>query len=386
MNCRIRKYLPVLGAIAILPHLSAQPADEAIALGVRLQQQGDLDGAIAAFRSAVEAEPSRVDALSNLSVAYLLQGRPADAIPGLLKAREALPSHEGVAYYLGLAHFQATRFGEARVELEWVLERQPANGQARHLYALCLLKLGALEHGIGALEQVIEEDPSNRQAVLTLGSAYVRAGLVEKAEFLSDRHLRGDESSEALLIKGSVLLAKREHREALALFERAVGGGPDLPTLHSQTGVALLYAGRRERAAEEFRAELAANPGDFNANAFLGWLVQQEGQSERALEFLRTAHELNRDDDGVRYLLAQVHSARGSWLEAEPLLEHVIRSQPGFVPAHVMLARVYAKLKRRDRFLQARETIDRLNALQQERDLQGVDQLYDGRVLSMPAP
>ena len=49
-----------------------------------------------------------------------------------------------------------------------------------------------------------------------------------------------------------------------------------------------------------------------------------------------------------------------------------------------MLARAYAKLKRSDEFRRQQEIVKRLNARQQERDLQGVDQLYDGAVLSMP--
>ena len=149
-------------------------------------------------------------------------------------------------------------------------------------------------------------------------------------------------------------------------------------------GVALLYAGRRERAAAEFRAELAIHPDDFNANAFLGWLLQQDGESARALELLERAYALNESDAGVQYLLAQVHSAQGSWSDAEALLRRVVEAQPDFTPAHVMLARAYAKLKRNDQFRRQQEIIKQLNARQQERDLQGVDQLYDGTVLSMP--
>ena len=167
-------------------------------------------------------------------------------------------------------------------------------------------------------------------------------------------------------------------------LERASASGERLPTLHSQIGVALLYEGRRERSAEEFRAELAINPSDFNANAFLGWLLQQDGHSDDALRLLRTAYALNEGDTGVQYLLAQVHSSRGSWAEAEALLEQVVEAHPAFAPAQVMLARAYAKLNRRDLFRKQQGIIAALNAQQQEQDLKGVDQLYDGRVLSMP--
>ena len=291
---------------------AAQSADEALANGVRLQQQGDLERAIEEFRRAVELAPDRIDALSNLSVAYLQSGRPAQALPGLQRARAALPEHAGVAYFLGLAYFQTERHAEARDLLAWVLDRQPGNDQALHLYGLTLLKLGDLEDGIGALERVVTADPNNRLAAYTLGSAYIKAGQAELAESLISERLRDDQTPEALLIKGSLQLAKKQSQEALALLQRARAGNGELPMLRSQIGVALLYSGRREGAVDEFRAELAANPDDFNANAFLGWLLQQDGEHGRALELLERAYALNESDAGVQYLLAQAHSAQGS--------------------------------------------------------------------------
>ena len=371
-------------AASLLGDARAQTADEALARGARLQQEGDLEAAVAAYREAVRLAPSRIDAISNLSLAYLQVGRPAEAIPGLRKARESAPQHPGIAYFLGLAYFQTERYTDARRELAWVLERQPSNNQALHLHGLCLLKLNDLAQGIQALEKVLQADPENRQAAYTLASAYIKSGQTERADALVSRYMIEDGQPEALLIKGSLQLAKREYPEALVTFERARAGGDRLPTLHSQIGVALLYEGRRERAANEFRAELAINPGDFNANAYLGWLVQQDGDFEDALRLLGTAHAQNEGDTGVQYLLAQVHASQGSWTEARALLEQVVETQPAFIPAHVMLARAYAKLKRTDMFRRQQGIIEELNARQQERDLQGVDQLYDGRVLAMP--
>lgn len=384
MSSRTVTHAWVLAAASLLGDARAQTADEALARGARLQQEGNLEAAVAAYREAVRLAPTRIEAISNLSLAYLQVGRPAEAIPGLRKARESAPQHSGIAYFLGLAYFQTERYTDARRELAWVLERQPANNQALHLHGLCLLKLNDLAQGIQALEKVLQADPENRQAAYTLGSAYIKSGQTERADALVSDFMREDEQPEALLIKGSLQLAKKEYPEALVTFERARAGGDGLPTLHSQIGVALLYEGRRERAADEFRAELAINPGDFNANAYLGWLVQQDGDFEDALRLLRTAHAQNEGDTGVQYLLAQVHASQGSWTEVGALLEQVVESQPAFIPAHVMLARAYAKLKRTDMFRRQQGIIEELNALQQERDLQGVDQLYDGRVLAMP--
>lgn len=362
----------------------AQGVDEAVARAAGLQRAGDHQGAVAAYREAAALAPERMDIHSNLAMAYLRLGQPQPAIQALRKVRRSAPEHVGAAYTLGLALFQIGRYAESESELAWVLERQPSNGHARHLHGLCLLRQGDLERGIQALEDVVAADTANREALYTLTSAYVRAGRIETAAAVLEDRLARDDSPEGLLIRGSVRLAQKAYGPALALFERASAGPASLQTLHSQMGVALLYTGDHGRAAREFEAELASNPVDFNANAFLGWLHQQRGDTARALTLLHAALESNEFDAGVRYLLAQVHVSLGEWTAAEALLKRVLEAQPEFVPAHVMLARVYAKLKRVDSFRREQAIIKELNARQQERDLQGVDRLYDGTVLSLP--
>ena len=110
--------------------------------------------------------------------------------------------------------------------------------------------------------------------------------------------------------------------------------GDKLPLVHSQLGVALLHAGYSEQAMKQFELELVHSPNDYNANKFLGWLYQQDGQSDRAEKSLRRAYAVKQRDDGVRYLLAQVYHSRRDWEAAGELLEQVVETQPDFMPAH----------------------------------------------------
>ena len=364
---------------------SAQTAAEFFARAVQLQQQGDLEGARKSYERALELAPGRIDIMSNLALVYMNLGEPHKAIPGLKKALAAGPQHTGLPFFLGLAYFQAARVSEAESLLAGVVASQPANNKARHLYGLCLLKLNKLDDGIAALEKVIGADRSNRSAAYTLGSAYIKVGRVDEADRLIEQVLSADESPQARLISGSVQLAKKDYQGALETLRKAERGNAKLPTLHSQLGVALLHVGYADRAREEFEAELAIAPADYNANAFLGWLYHQDGSLDQAATLLGKAYELNQADSGVQYLMAQVHQSRRQWEPASKLLEQVVAKQPEFIPAHVMLARIYAKLKRPEDFRREQRVIKELNAKQQEKDLKGVDQIYDGTVLSMPS-
>ncbi len=362
-----------------------QTADEAFSRGVRLQREGDLQGAGRAYEEALKAAPQRIDALSNLALIHLNLGRPEEAVANFERVRAAAPRHPGIPYFLGLAYFQSGRFVEAEKQLSGVIAAQPGNAKARHLHGLCLLKLQKLDAGIAALEKVIAADPSNRSAAYTLGSAYISVGRVDAADRLVKQALAADQSPQARLIAGSVQLAKRDYQGALRTLQQAEQANSKLPLLHSQLGVALLHAGYSEQAMKQFESELTISPNDYNANAFLGWLKQQDGESDRAEKLLRRAYAVKQSDNGVRYLLAQVHHSRGEWEPAGDLLEQVVETQPDFMPAHVMLARVYAKLKRREDFRRERQIIKQLTAKQQEKDLKGVDHLYDGSALNLPA-
>ena len=386
-NTVVTIWRPLFAVILLGAVQSASPQTGAdiFARGVQLQQQGDLEGARKSYEQALELAPGRIDITSNLALVFMKLGEPHKAIPGLEKALAAAPQHTGLPFFLGLAYFQAARVSEAESLLAGVVASQPANTKARHLYGLSLLKLNKLDDGIAALEKVIMADRSNRSAAYTLGSAYIKVGQIDQADQLIEQVLSADESPQARLISGSVQLAKKDYQGALETLRRAEKGNTKLPTLHPQLGVALLHVGYSDRAKAEFESELAISPADYNANAFLGWLYHQDGSLDQAASLLQKAYELNQADLGVQYLMAQVHQSRRQWEPASKLLEQVVAKQPEFIPAHVMLARIYAKLNRPEDFRREQRVIKELNAKQQEKDLKGVDQLYDGNVLSMPS-
>ena len=148
--------------------LAAETVDQLLQRGAELQQRGDSDGAIAAFRAAVSSGPLRLDAVMHLAVQYLRTGRIQEAEASLQRAKELAPQHPGVAYFLGLAYSQLDRCAEARDELALILRQQPTNVQALHLSGVCLLRQGLLEEGIGVLERVLQASPDIRQALYTL--------------------------------------------------------------------------------------------------------------------------------------------------------------------------------------------------------------------------
>ncbi|MGE0883807.1 MAG: tetratricopeptide repeat protein [Blastocatellales bacterium] len=351
--------------------------------GVELQQKGDLEGARQAYEEALRLTPRRVDALANLGLVYLNLGRNEKAIEVLSRTLDLKPELTSVRMFLGLARFRAGQFEAAHQELVKVLEAQPAHPQAPHLLGLCLLKLDRIEEGALALEAALQANPNNVEAAYTLATAYIGLGEIEKAEALLEGPLREKTSAEAHLVRGSLLNAKRNAKDAIQELSKAKQLNEKLPTLRTQLGFAYLLLPEYEKAASEFLAELKQTPNDFHANAYLGWLYIQEKRYPEAAERLTKVLRQKPDNATILYQLGNIQFISGQLEDSLRMLEQAVRLRPDFIPPHVLLARVYNKLKRTDDFAREQSIIRQLTEKEQERNL-GTQESYVEQENTLP--
>ncbi|HEY8548905.1 MAG TPA: tetratricopeptide repeat protein [Vicinamibacterales bacterium] len=358
--------LPVLLLATFLitsPDASAQPADPRVLFqqAVELQKAGKLEAAADAYTAFLEGQPNNVEARSNLGVVFAGLGRYAEAIDAYRRALEIAPSNHAVRLNLGIALYKAARCPEAVFELSRVREAQPGNLQARYLEADCQMRMGASARVIELLSPLENTRPDDRVLAYLLGLAYLQEKQFEKGQLLVDRILRDGDSAEARLMMGVAKRGIQDLSGSLEDLGKAVELNPELPGVHSLYGRALLETGNRDRARTEFEAELARNPLDFDANLYLGVLLKDEAQHEAALGHFERALGVRPGDPGVRYQIATIHVARGETETALPLLESIVEEAPQFLEAHVTLATVYYRLKRREDGDRERQIVEKLN-------------------------
>src|SRR5262249_23058725 len=134
-------------------------------LGIALQEQGQLDEAVACYRTAIQLKPDYPDAHNNLGNVHRVQGRLAEAIDCYDRALRLKPDHAQVHLSRALALLQMGDFERGGSEYEWRLNckdhaipsfRQPLwdgtplNGRFILLYA---------DHGMGDAIQCIRYAP-----------------------------------------------------------------------------------------------------------------------------------------------------------------------------------------------------------------------------------
>jgi tetratricopeptide (TPR) repeat protein len=86
-----------------------------------------------------------------------------------------------------------------------------------------------------------------------------------------------------------------------------------------------------------------------------------------ALPYLRRALQVRPGDFGVRYQLASIAFSKGEVEQAREQLEAIVKESPNFTEAHVTLATVYYRLKRKTDGDRERGVVQKLNAEAQEK-------------------
>jgi tetratricopeptide (TPR) repeat protein len=380
--------LVVLGVPATVLAQPAPPtAEESFARGVQLHQSGDILGAIEAYRDALEKEPQRVDARSNLGAAYVRLGRYQDAVREYRRALEVEPEQAAVRFNLALALYKTGLVAEAAQELEQTLARDPKNTAALLLLADCELQMGNEARVLSLLEPQDAALGQDRLYCYLMGTALLRRNELSRGQVFIDRLFKDGDTAPARVLMAVAHLRRDDARSALVELQRAVELDPKLPTVHSLQGRALMEVGQRAEAVEAFRREFALNPNDFNANLYLGLLLKDDGALDEAGDHLRRANRLRPDDPRVLYGLGGLHLAAGRVEEAEKALQAVVAAVPDYVKAHVLLATAYYRLKKKNLGDQEQAIVARLLQAQQGREAGASDTLgpaYKGEALRDP--
>lgn len=111
----------------------------------------------------------------------LKQGKLDQAQRAFRAALDIDPESPRVLALLGLAHFRANEFADARALYEQLVERAPTDPSHRLNLGLVYLKLNDADRAIAALEASRALDPSQGRAVSYLGLAYARGGRYAEA-------------------------------------------------------------------------------------------------------------------------------------------------------------------------------------------------------------
>jgi predicted O-linked N-acetylglucosamine transferase (SPINDLY family) len=282
-------------------------------LGNALKGRGDLEGAIACYRRAVELRPGFAEAHYNLGLALSELGRAEEAIACYRRAVELRPDYAAARNNLGNALKGRGDLEEAVACYRRAVELKPDYAAAQNNLGLALSDLGRVEEAVASFRRAIDLRPDSADAWNNLGLALSDRGDLEEAVtcFRRALELRPD-YVEAHNNLGNALKDRGDVEEALGCFRRAVGLRPDFAEAHSNLGNALKARGDLEGAIACHRRALELRSDYADAHCNLGNALRDRGSLDEAVTCYRRTLELKPDHAGAHSnLLATLHYCPG---------------------------------------------------------------------------
>lgn len=312
--------------------------------GSLLLDMGDFDGAEAAFRRVVEADPQAMQGYLGLGDVANRRKNYAKALEYLLRAVQMAPGDRTAHYLLGLALRGLGRDEEARRELalglnaqrspimdDWFVDmfRHQKQVAAQIRYAGAVLQQGRADQAVAILEEVYRWHPDDIWIMNNLALSYIRL---------------------------------KRSAEARALLARALEVEPEHFLTQLNLAECALAEGRVSEALEHADLAIRYSPTTAQAHVTraLCLLRLQPPRIAEARDALETASANDPWNADTMTKLAVVRRNLGEKREAQETFRKAIGLSPAFLPAWIGLSEVSIDLGDRDEARRALGEVRRL--------------------------
>ena len=248
-------------------------------LGYVLQQNGQVDQAIALFQKALEINPGSAETHTNLGFARLQTGNVNEALTHFREALEIDPTYAKAHNNLGNALLQIGQPDEAVAHYRKALEADPQFAEAHNDLGTVLQQKGELDEAIVHFQKALDINPKFAEARYNLGYAFQVKGRPEEAVAQYEKALEIKPGLAEALNNLAYLLATcpeaslRNGAKAVALAwqaNKATGNGN--PKMLGTLAAAYAETGRFPKAAET--AQQALNLATAQSNGALAALLR----------------------------------------------------------------------------------------------------------------
>ena len=355
--------------------------------------------AIEEYRLAIEADPTSEYLSSGLAEIYARTGRIKDAVSEaqdiLKRDPQNLEAHRllGHIYLRSLGEIQGGSGSASDNVLKLAIEQYEQIIKLDPSSVDDHIMLGRLYHADSQLRKAEEEEktaaklaPDSEEAVTALAMLYNEEGNAEKAAETLASVPEGTRSAKLYAVLGETYSQQKDYKKAIEAYQHAIA--LDRDNLDAIRGLAdsLQNDGQTEKALQQYKIIADANPEDARTYIRIAEIYRKQGKLDLALQNLKKAGSMVQDSDQISYDTASVYQAQGRYDEAAQELQALLKrtekadnkyGQDEQENRAVFLERLGTIYRDNANQAQAIETFQRMLALGDDAAKRGYQQIID---------
>lgn len=326
----------------------------------------DYPKALAIANETLQAQPDSLVALDLLGTAQLAAGQKDNALASAMRLAEKMPQAVAAQMKLAQTQFSLGKRDAARTTLNKVLTIQPDFQAAQETLVDLEIQSGRTSEALRVARQMQIAHPKSAGGFLMEGKAqlaakqpaaaaqaFMQALTIERknttliqwhqAAFLAGNASQADNQIAQWLkaqpadFSVRAYLAQhymnnRRTPEAIGQYEVILQQMPN--NALALNNLAALYQQQKDpRARATAEKAYKLSPKDAATQDTLGWILLEQGQSERGLQLIRSAVSVQPNIPTLRYHLAVALAQTGSKTQARTELEKLLAKSPVFPEA-----------------------------------------------------
>jgi len=317
-------------------------------LGDAYTQTHDLAKAEAAYRKAVDLDPSELSHVRGLGQTLLSEEKYADALTVYQKLADLMPDDSDV--YLRLAQIYRELHQLDKAEGYLLKARQYAPGSLEVMYNEAMLyeaqgryedAIRVLSDAATGLKSQSNLMPSRRRSLAILyqqlGQLYREVQNYQAAVYTFEElgHLGDEEDRRARILIMDTYRAAKDLPKALQAGKDAVAKYPSDPSVRTSNALLLGENGQTDEAVKILRAQLTKTDADRDTYLNIAQVYERARRYKEAEEAARTAEAIPGDpheNEMVWFLLGAIYERQKIYDKAEEEFKKALAANPRNAP------------------------------------------------------
>jgi tetratricopeptide (TPR) repeat protein/tRNA A-37 threonylcarbamoyl transferase component Bud32 len=308
-------------------------------LGEVLQRKKDLDGAIAAYRTALQLDPKLAESWEKLVEVLQAKGDRDGALAAYRAALALLPAASASLHNrVGLALSDKGRLDEAIICFREAIAAKPTFAQAHANLGWTLWRNKDLDGAIASYRQATEIDPKNALFHHSLGRALRAKGDLDGAIAAFRKAIEIDPKNPWRYQElGFALNQKRDVDGAIAAYRKAIEINPKDARAYNILGFELKVKGDLDGAIAAYRKAIEIDPKDAQAYNNVGNILKDKGDVDGAIATYRKAIEIDPKETLTYINLGSTLTGKGDVDGAIACYRKAIEIDPKLASLHNLL-------------------------------------------------